>query len=87
MSATAFPLQSVQRLFELDFSRCREKPFPLCGQLGLQSLTRPAGSVLFGSTLPLRACPFEPHLEVFPTGPGDDPRQKILSPLLTFRPT
>jgi hypothetical protein len=27
------------------------------------------------------------HLEVFPTGPGVDPRQKTNSPLLTFRPT
>jgi hypothetical protein len=43
-----FPLQSVERLVELDRLRCRNLPLRICGQLGLQSLTRPASKCPIG---------------------------------------
>jgi hypothetical protein len=74
---TDFPLQSFELQVELDTPRHRLVPYPLCGRLDLQSFLDPpvvSYSVQHSlSTLTIRL-----RLEVFPTGPGRDPRQKNL---------
>jgi hypothetical protein len=44
-TAVNVPLQSIERLDELDLVRHRPESLRLCGWLGLQSIMKPAGSV------------------------------------------
>jgi hypothetical protein len=74
---TVCPLQSIELRIELDTPRHRLVPLPLCGRLDLQSfpdlpvVSYSVQHSLYTLTIRLR-------LEVFPTGPGRDPRQKNL---------
>jgi hypothetical protein len=69
---TVVPLQSIKQRIELDPKRHRLVSFPLCGWPGLQSfLDPPVVSYLVQHSLYALAA--ELRLEVFPTGPGEDP--------------